>query len=534
MAGLLQPRHWDPNLAPSSMTSSTAASSRSFPLDSATDVTRLSVDQFRPDITRLSQTNDDKEMSPQRWNEVVTTLDLPNIDTAPSSPTAESQKFIKKLGKRKTIPDKQLSELLLPFFSALCSAHPRLLMTVSAPFSRDSVPLDHPSFTFNKTRLPTPRPTFTLGYNPQIFHPHYRELMSGIISDSSGQPRNLDKISQCCQGIYWPFFAVELSNDDRDVHYSTSFARACASAATATCNNALLTLASTLNDISNPVENDPSFQEMLTKSISSFSLAISSSHKSGVLLAHTTSFDGPMGSASDAIEAVATYDLTSESSVNDLSVKLTQILTWSTSTRLDHIFSLLDRFDARVQFRLSKQEHQEADLYGPMDIMQRGQMAPKLAPGQVQMSGGLGRGVSVPLPSRAEMSVWDVLGSTTKTSVEEVREREKKEKERGRRRERLSPTTNPISAKMAGKQPVGVRPGSERDSVHSGSRSTMGTGRASATGERWMPVTPGTPESMKLTLNTKVPVEQGPKSGKRSLFKSVLHDAMPGWSRVEM
>lgn len=215
---------------------------------------------------------------------------------------------------------------------------------------------------------------------------------------------------------------------------------------------------------------------------------------------------------------------------------------------------MLDRFDARVQFRSTKQL-QESDMWGPMDMMQRGQVAPKLAPGQVQMSGGMGRGVSVPLPSRQEMSVWDVLGSTTKTEMEKAKEREKKERDRGRRRERISPTTNPISAKLLLGQGVqGARAGSDRNSgsFHSGSRSSRGTpsapigasstgtlprlgsGSGTATGERRRPETPSTPESMKLTLNTKVPAEQGPKSGKRSLFKSVLHDAMPNWSRVEM
>lgn len=520
MAASLHPPHFDPSIRHSSKNSSVAASSQSFPLDSNTDVTSL--DHFIPSPARNSHSIEDRDMKPQEWQSLASTLGIQAFDTPRSNP--EAQKLARKLSKKRNIADKQLSELLLPIITSVSNEHPRLLLTLSTTFNRDAVPLDHPSFIFGKTRLPTPRPAMTMGYNPQIFHPHYRELMQGIISDPTGQPRNLDKISQACQGTYWPFFAVEISNDDRDANYQSGFARASAVSATATCNNALLTLASTLDDVSNPVQHDTAFREILTKSISSFSLAISSTHKTAVLLAHTTSFENPYCTAEDIISSIYTYNLSSPADTELLAARLKSIFAWAETTRLLKIMDLLDRFDARVQFRETKLS-QEADLCGPMDMMQRGQLAPKLLPGQVQMSGGMGRGISVPIPE-STMTVHSVLSSSTVSGVSAATPGL-----RGRSVNRKSPVAAVLSHRDGG--------GSAHNgsSPHSGSGSATGTAGATS-GKKYMPDTPKTPESMKLTLNPAAAVgEDGGKVGKAkktSLFKTVLNDAMPSWSKVEM
>lgn len=446
-------------------------------------------------------------MSTQQWASLASTLGIQPTDTPRSSP--EAQRFARKIGKRRTIPEKQLTELLLPLITSNTLSHARLRPALSTTFNRAAVPLDHPSFIFNKTRLPTPRPAITLGYNPEIFHPHYRELMEGIISDSSGQPRNLDKISSACPGTYWPFFAVEISDDS----YSPSQAAASAAAATATCNNALLTLANVLNDVSNPIEHDPSFGDMLTKSISSFSLAITSQIKSATLFAHKTSFSSSYDTNAspilDAIEPIKTYNLQSPLDVEHLSSRLNSIFTWANETRLLAIMDLLDRFDQRVRFKETKMS-QEQELWGPMDVMQRGQQAPKLLPGMVQVSGGMGRGLSAHTPPPAH---------TAKPGAK-----------------RISPgalaSVLPLGTSKDKEKAKEKQKAPERGRSGSGSRNRAGAGK-------WMPETPRTPESMKLNLNTNAAANAGVvgangKVKKGSLFKTVINDAMPAWTRVEI
>ena len=501
MATTVHPRHWDPNIPQSSATASTAASARSFPLESKTDLTSL--DQFAPSASRTSHSVEDGDMSTQQWASLASTLGIQSTDTPRSSP--EAQKSARKMGKRRTIPEKQLTELLLPLITSITSSHTRLLPALSTTFNREAVPLDHPSFIFNKTRLPTPRPAITLGYNPQIFHPHYRELMEGIISDSSGQPRNLDKISSACPGTYWPFFVVEISDDS----YSPSQAAASAAAATATCNNALLTLASVLNDVSNPIEHDPSFRDMLTTCISSFSLAITSQIKSATLFAHTTSFSSSYDSSAspivDAVEPIKTYNLQSPVEVEHLSSRLNSIFPWANETRLLAIMDLLDRFDERVRFKETKLS-QEQELWGPMDVMQRGQQAPKLMPGMVQVSGGMGRGLSAHIPPPAQASKPGA--------------------------KRISPGA------LASALPLGTSKDKEKEKAPERGRSESGSRNRAGVG-KWMPDTPRTPESMKLNLNTTAAANAGAvgvnaKVKKGSLFKTVINDAMPAWTRVEI
>ena len=555
MAGALHPRHWDPNIAHSSTATSTAASARSFPLESNTDLTSLA-----PSAARNSNSVEDGDMSTQQWVNLASTLGISPTDTTRSSP--EAQKFARKIGKRQKIPEKQLTELLLPVITSITTNYPRLLSVLFTTFNREPVPLDHPSFIFNKTRLPTPRPAITLGYNPQIFHPHYRELMQGIIADSSGQPRNLDKISSACPGLYWPFFAIEVNDDS----FSPSLAAASTAAATATCNNALLALAEVLNDVSNPVQHDPPFRKVLTTSISSFSLAITSQIKSATLFAHTTSFndDDPYAGTAitDAIEPIRTYNLNNPSDLESLSARLSSIFAWAQQTRLLAIMDLLDRFDARVQFKETKVA-QEQDLWGPMDVMQRGQNAPKLMPGMVQLSGGLGKGMSSHVPSPpagkghgSKTSVSNPLSAALLLGKHHDKDKEKeKPKGKGKETDRERTSANishPIPLRNSPKAfahpaqsrsppiishpiPLAGRPNTTIPTI-----AVDGNGpRSNGSKPRWTPATPRTPESMQLTLQTNGVQGAGVvgpngKVKKGSLFKTVINDAMPAWTRVEI
>ena len=565
-------------------------------------------------------------MSTQSWTTLASSLGISSTDTPRSSP--ECQKLARKISKARKINESSMTELLLPVITGLTTAHPRLAPVLSATFNRDAIPLDHPSFIFNRTRLPTPRPAITLGYNPQIFHPHYLELMQGIISDpANGQPRNLDKISMACPGTYWPFFAIEINDDS----FSPSHAAASAATATATCNNALLTLASVLNDISNPIVHDIAFRNMLTKSISSFSLAISTQIKSATLLAHSTSFDAYDGSALDAVSAIKTYNLSNPSDIESLSARLNSIFTWAETARLLSIMDILDKFDARVRFRETKLT-QETE-WGPMDMMQRGQVAPKLGVGMVQMSGGMGRGVSVPrVPQQMEIPKGKEKERLKEREREEkLKEKEKEKelederrKEKGKQKEttkregksispqlplfkgkgkekatekhkspplaatmssgnrgrKIDPESHPISHAHATSksallpnggthsrsnsynpslssqshsqpptqrqqqphpQPRSYTP--QQHQAHSesrdGSHSRLPPPQQTQPHPKYSPHTPGTPEpqQLKLTLNT-AGAENGVVGAggakKKSLFKTVISDAMPAWTRVEL
>ena len=468
-------------------------------------------------------------MSTQQWAGLASSLGIKPSDTPRSGP--EAQKFARKIGKRRNIPEKQLTELLLPVLTSISNDYPRLLSVLSTTFNREAVPLDHPSFIFNKTRLPTPRPAITIGYNPQIFHPHYRELMQGIISDSSNQPRNLDKISQACPNMYWPFFAIEIS----DTSMSPTISAASAAATTATCNNALLTLASVLNDISNPIVHDTSFRTLLITSIASFSLSITTQIKSATLYAHTTSFSLD-GIATDAIEPIRTYNLNNPSDLDHLTARLSSLFEWAEKTRLLAIMDLLDKFDARVQFRETKLA-QEMDAWGPMDVMQRGQLAPKLMPGMVTT------------PPSPPTTTTNRGKHTTKGSVSVDRGSAGRggglgSIVRATSKDKNKPnSTLPIPAAVLAPRSTSanaIAPTERRsDSRDSATHNHTSNGTYQKAG--WLgPETPRTPESMKLnlSLNTAAPVVVGAggvaKVKKPSLFKTVINDAVPAWARVEI
>jgi hypothetical protein len=272
MANLRQ--DWQPRPSPSAV-ASTTASSRSLPLGSST-----TSDQRSDYLSTHGYELDASSMGQDQWATLAAALGMAPVDDPATNP--DIAKVAHKIRKRRTLTDKHRSELLTTIVASIAHNHPRLSLATQASFNRDAVPLDVPQFGIDsqwKIRLPTPKPAIAVGYNPSVFSSHQRELQQGIISDPTGEPRDLSRISQTTPGLYWPFFIIEIDGD------SMIAARNASAGATATCNNALLMLAGAVVDPQNP-EHDEEFINSLSRAIHSFSLAVSG--KTACLMTHNS------------------------------------------------------------------------------------------------------------------------------------------------------------------------------------------------------------------------------------------------------
>lgn len=275
-------------------------------------------------------------MDDERWSRLAFALGMPSGETRRPSP--EASKFAQQVRSRRSISSKEMTDLLLSLIVSVAKSHNLMKGRTNTLFHRDGVPDDVPDFEIEdgwKSQLPTPKPTFTLGYSSGAFTHHQLDLQHGIISNSQNEPCDLHKLSQPVPDVYWPFFVVEAQDESM-----LAARNACAGSA-ATCNNALMIFAGAAQE---PLKtyHDTNFLWNLSKAAQSFSLAING--KTACLNTHNSE-----GCLPHAVAVIRTYRLDDEKDVEAMAARLGSILVWAENCRLQSITDLLDQFDKRVQ-----------------------------------------------------------------------------------------------------------------------------------------------------------------------------------------
>ncbi|EXJ84703.1 hypothetical protein A1O3_05373 [Capronia epimyces CBS 606.96] len=305
---------------------------------------------------------EDQQMDDDRWCRLAFALGMPYGEVRRPSP--DVTKFAQQVRARKSISSKEMTGLLAPLLLSLVKRHKLMSCRANTIFPRDGVPDEVPDFEIEegwKMQLPTPRPTFTLGYSSRAFTSHQLDLQQGIIANNKNEPCDLHKLSQPIADVYWPFFVFEIQ--ERSMLAARN---ACAGSA-ATCNNALMVFAGAVQE---PAKyyHDMSFLWNLSKAVQSFSLSING--KTACLNTHNSE-----GCLPHAVAVIKTYRLDDERDVEAMAARISSIMVWAENNRIRSIHELLDAFDQRVQLvknPLSKTE----DLYAPSELLNFG-VAPR-------------------------------------------------------------------------------------------------------------------------------------------------------------
>lgn len=283
---------------------------------------------------------EDEPMDDERWSRLAFALSMPCKEQRRSCP--EARRFAQQMRRRSSsITSRQTADMLSPLLSSILRPNANLRCRRSTSFHRESIPDDVPDFEVEdgwKTRLPTPKPTFTIGYAARAFSSHQLELQQGIIANNRNEPCDLHKVSQPLPEVYWPFFVVEVQDESM-----LAARNACAGSA-ATCNNGLMIFAGAAEQPYR-VHHDMRFLWTLSRAVQSFSLAING--KTACLNTHNSE-----GCLPHAVSVIKTYQLDSEEDVEALASRLGSIMVWAENCRLGSILDLLDKFDDRV--RLAK------------------------------------------------------------------------------------------------------------------------------------------------------------------------------------
>ncbi|RMD43641.1 hypothetical protein DV735_g1419, partial [Chaetothyriales sp. CBS 134920] len=280
---------------------------------------------------------DTSSMDEGQWCSLALALGLNPCDE--EVPNLKASKLASKI-KKASSSEKEMVEMLTTLLLAIVAPYPRMLIARNSSFHREAVPAEMPEFGLDSrwtVRLSTPRPSIVIGYNPRVFTSHYVELQQGIIADPRGEPRDLGRISESIEGMYWPFFVVDVNEK------SMVAARNGCAGATATCNNALMILGGAMI---NPEAShyDQDFITSLSTAVHSFSLSVSG--RSASLMTHNSE-----GSVAEAVGIVRSYELDQAADLEALARRIRTILIWGQKTRLQAIMDLLDRLDQRVNFK---------------------------------------------------------------------------------------------------------------------------------------------------------------------------------------
>lgn len=269
-------------------------------------------------------------MDEDRWSDIAFSL---GVSARPGQRHSNAtRRLAQKMSKRTSVSPAQTCEQLKSFIDTLLSTCPTLSQQTKCSYHSDAVPTVD-AFRNTVHRLPTPRPVISIGYCSDAFSETHRELQHGIIAGSTGEPCDLNRISQPVAGHFWPFLVVEVSDE------SMAAARRASAVSAATCNNALSLLAEAAWDYERDWSNSPSIFDR--RSAKSFSLSIHG--KTASLGAH-----GTEGAVAHVASEVATYDLKNEDEVAALADRLHGIMVWAHYNRLAEVLSTLDRLDRKV------------------------------------------------------------------------------------------------------------------------------------------------------------------------------------------
>ena len=277
----------------------------------------------------------DGTMDERAWSSLAFSLGIQAKSGQRSNQS--THRLAQKMKKRKVHSAAQTYDAMKPFIDSLVSASPKLSQQNRCVYHGDAVPtLDALKNTVN--RLPTPKPAISIGYQRGAFSVSHDELHNGIIAGPSGEPCDLNHVSQPISDHYWPFFVVEISENSMEA------ARNASAVTAATCNNAVSLLASAAAHdgrdwTSNYFMFDPKFAR-------SFSLSIYD--KTAVLSTH-----GAEGLAPHVASQIAVYQLDNGDDVSALADRVHGIMVWANYNRLGEIIATLDQLDKKVHGNLS-------------------------------------------------------------------------------------------------------------------------------------------------------------------------------------
>ena len=274
-------------------------------------------------------------MDGERWSDLAFSLGLPSREGQRFS--TSTQKLVQRMKKRKVHSVQQTSDYIQPFIESLVAICPKLSQQNRCTYHHDAVPtIDALRNTTH--RLPTPKPTISVGYHRAAFSLSHDELQNGIIAGPSGDPCDLNHVSQPVTDHFWPFFVVEVSE-----HSMTTAQQANAISA-ATCNNALDLLAgAAVDDEKDWNSSSFTFDRKFTKS---FSLSVHG--KIASLSVH-----GAEGLAQHVSQQISSYRLTDENEVASLADRLHSIMVWAHYNRLGEITATLDQLNRKVYGKLA-------------------------------------------------------------------------------------------------------------------------------------------------------------------------------------
>lgn len=268
-------------------------------------------------------------MSMEVWTSLAFSLGLEAKETRRSSPA--TQKLAQRSNKRKALSATNIIDNLNSFIESLTEPTAQLAQTSRKAFHHDAVP-SVDALKNTTRRLPVPKPSITLGYRQQLFLASHDELHEGLINGPSGEPCDLQRISQPIAHNYWPFLVVEVSDD------SILAARQASAIAGATCNNAMAMLAGAASD--DPRSWNGPFTSS-NHSARSFSLAVH--EKSACLSTHHIESNEYHVST-----VIANYRLNEPDDVACLAHRLHGIFVWARHNRLGELTAVLDQLSRKI------------------------------------------------------------------------------------------------------------------------------------------------------------------------------------------
>jgi len=266
----------------------------------------------------------------ERWSDLAFSLGLPAREGQRFN--SATQKLAQRMKKRKMYSAQQTGDYIRPFIRSLVATCPKLSEQDRCTYHHDAVPTSD-ALKNTVHRLPTPKPAISVGYHRAAFSLSHDELQNGIIAGPTGDPCDLNHVSQPVSDHFWPFFVVEVSEQ------SVTAARQSSAISGATCNHALNLLAGAAADDQKDW-NSTSFV-FDKKFAKSFSLSVHS--KVAILSVH-----GTEGSTAHISQQISSYRLDDEYEVASLADRIHGIMVWAQYSRLGEVVAALDQLNRKV------------------------------------------------------------------------------------------------------------------------------------------------------------------------------------------
>ena len=294
---------------------------------------------------------EEDQLSEEGWSTHAFALGIPAKDVHRSHP--EARRFTQRIQRKPKINDKHVTELLLSLIQTATQSSEKLQIKTETTFHLDAVPNGSPVGRLSQSQtppwnmpLPAPKPNVTVGFSSKNFTQHQLELQDGIISNASGEPCALSRISQPVTGtntLFWPFFTVDVQKNSLEAAQNASAGSA------STCNNGLALLAEAAEEPTLQKYGRNGFWK-IRSAVQSFSLSVHNESEGNGKMA-TLNVNTSQGGLSHTCSPIRSYALCNEYDVECLLARLSSIFVWAENCQLPQIFTLLTNLDALVQLQ---------------------------------------------------------------------------------------------------------------------------------------------------------------------------------------